>query len=89
MKKTILAYILSCIEEIPNDFDLGAQIRTLQDVLEQESDKDKSDVLIQMLFVYTVIYSNDFQLGYEIRKIYNELKYFFDGCTTDTHTDSN
>lgn len=89
MKKTILAYILSCIEEIPNDFDLGAQIRQLQDVLEKEADKDESDVLTQMLFVYTIIYTNDFQLGYEIRKIYNELKYFFDECKTDTHADSN
>lgn len=89
MRKTILAYILSCIEEIPNNFDLGAEIRSLQDVLERETDKDKSDVLIQMLFVYTIIYQNDYQLGSELRNIYNELKYFFDECKTDTHTDSN
>lgn len=89
MKKTILAYILSCIEEIKDNFDLGAEIRSLQDVLEKEADKNESDVLIQMLFVYTIIYSNDYQLGSEIRKIYNELKYFFDECKTDTHTDSN
>ena len=89
MKKTILAYILTCIEEIPNDFDLGTEIRQLQDVLYKEIEKDETDTLLNLLFVYTTIFSNDYQLGLETRNIYNELKYFFDECKTDTHTDSN
>ena len=89
MKKTILAYILTCIEEIPNDFELGTEIRQLQDVLYKEIEKDETDTLLNLLFVYTTIFSNDYQLGLETRNIYNELKYFFDECKTDTHTDSN
>lgn len=89
MKKTILAYILTCIEEIPNDFDLGTEIRQLQDVLYKEIEKDETDILINLLFVYTTIFPNDYQLGMEIRRIYDEIKYFFDEHKNDTHTDSN
>lgn len=88
MKKTILAYILSCIEEIPNDFDLGAEIRQLHETLLTESDKSE-DILINLLLAYTILYGNDYQLGSEVRKLYNEINYFFDECKTGTHTDSN
>lgn len=89
MKKTILAYILTCIEEIPNDFDLGTEIRTLQETLFKEIEKDPNDNLLNILFVYCAVFTNDYQLGMETRNIYNELKYFFDECKTDTHRDSN
>lgn len=89
MKKTILAYILNCVEELPNDFDLGSEIRQLQDTLLSEIEKDQSDVLMNLLFVYCVVFTNDYQLGLEVRNIYNEMKYYFDEYTNDTHTDSN
>lgn len=88
MKKTILAYILSCIEEIPNNFELGAEIRQFKEVLHQESDRS-DDILINILLSYTILYGNDYQLGSEIRKLYNEINYFFNECKTDTHTSSN
>lgn len=88
MKKQLLAYILSCIEEMPNDFDLGGEIRQLRDVLEKEVER-QDDVLLKILMSYTIIYTNDYQLGEEIRNLYPELTHFFNECTGSINTNSN
>lgn len=86
MKKTILAYILSCIEEIEDDKELGSLIRNLQDVIFKELQK-KEDSVLNVIFVYINIFNNQ-DLGFQTRDLYNEIKYFFDGCTTDTQPNS-
>jgi hypothetical protein len=83
MRKTIIAYILTCIEEIPNDFELGAEVRLLQDKIFEVIEK-KPDDLMNILFIYTQIFPNDQQLGLEVRNLYNEIKYFFNEYTPST-----
>ena len=83
MRKTIIAYILTCIEEIPNDFDLGAEIRLLEDKIFEVIEKNPDD-LMNILFIYTQIFPNDQQLGLEVRNLYNEIKYFFNEYTPST-----
>ncbi len=87
MKKTILAYILSCIEEIEDDNELGQQIRDLHQVMYNEIQKQDQPVL-NVIYIYIHIFNNQ-DLGFETRGLYNEIKYFFDECKTDTHTTSN
>lgn len=88
MRKTIIAYILSCIEEIPNDFELGSKVRSLQEVIFQEIQKE-SDDLLNILFIYTSIFPNDELLGMETRRLYNEINYFFNEYSTNSTGDSN
>jgi len=88
MKKTILAYILSCIEEMTNDFDLGGEVRQLRDVMVTEYLKNETPIL-EVLIFYITIFPNDYQLGHEVRGIYNEINYFFNEHKDDTHTNSN
>lgn len=88
MRKTILAYILNCIEEIEDNNRLGMEVRSLQDKIMDEIEK-KPDDLLNVLFLYTVVFELDYQLGLEIRNLYNEIKYFFDEYTTSTGANSN
>lgn len=88
MRKTLIAYILTCIEEIDDLEKLGQQVRELHEVLFQEIEKNPDD-LLNILFLYTIIFETDFQLGLEIKSLYNEIKYFFDEYTTDIRTNSN
>jgi hypothetical protein len=88
MRKTIIAYILSCIEEIEDLEELGSNIRGLEEVIEQELEKE-TDNLLNVLFFYIVLFDSDFQLGFEMKRIYNEIKYYFDEYTPSTSTDSN
>lgn len=88
MRKTIIAYILTCIEEIEDNEQLGAEIRSLHEAIFQEIEK-KPDDLLNVMFLYTIVFEHDFQLGIETRKIYNEIKYFFDEYKTDTERNSN
>lgn len=88
MRKTIIAYILTCIEEIEDNELLGIEVRTLQDKIFDEIEKNP-DNLLHVLFLYTVIFELDYQLGLETRNLYNEIKYFFNEYTTDTRTNSN
>jgi hypothetical protein len=87
MRKTIIAYILTCIEEITDDVELGLEILSLQDVIFTEIERNP-DHLLNILFVYTVIcedgYFTEEQLGLETRQLYNEIKYFFDEYTEST-----
>lgn len=88
MRKTIIAYILSCIEEIPNDFELGSKVRSLQEVIFQEIQKETDD-LLNILFIYISIFPNDEILGMETRRLYNEINYFFNEYSTNPTGDSN
>lgn len=88
MRKTILAYILSCIEEIEDNQKLGGEVRALNEKIFEELEK-KQDDLLSVLFLYTMIFESDFQLGLETRNLYNEIKYFFDEYQTDTTGNSN
>jgi hypothetical protein len=87
MRKTIIAYILTCIEEITDDVELGMEMMSLQDVIFLEIEK-KPDNLLSVLFFYTVLcedgYYDEEQLGLDTRQIYNEIKYFFDEYTEST-----
>jgi hypothetical protein len=87
MRKTILAYILNCIEEIEDDKELGAEIRSLHEVIFQEIEK-KSDDLLNVLFLYIMIFPTEEQLGLEVRALYNEINYFFNEYTTGIRTNS-
>jgi len=88
MRKTILAYVLYCIEEMPNDFDLGAEIRQLRDVMIEEYMK-KENPALEVLILYTANFTNDFQLGHEVRGIYNEINYYFNEHKDNTNRNSN
>ena len=88
MRKTILAYILFCIEEIPNDYDLGEEIRTLKDIMITEYLKKENPVL-EVLIFYLEAFPNNYQLGHEVRGIYNEINYYFNEHKDDTHPNSN
>lgn len=87
MRKTIIAYILACIEEIEDNKELGMEMMSLQDVIFTEIERNP-DHLLNILFVYTVIcedgYFTQEQLGLETRQLYNEIQYFFDEYTTST-----
>lgn len=87
MRKTILAYILSCIEEIEDNEQLGIEVRALHEKIYEEIEK-KPDDLLGVLLLYTLIFELDYQLGLETRNLYNEIKYFFDEYTTDIGTNS-
>lgn len=89
MRKTILAYILNCIEEIPNDFDLGTEIRQLAETMTREIEKDEEEIMLKIILLYIIVFPNDFQLGMEVRNLYNEIKYFFDEYKNDTNGNSN
>jgi hypothetical protein len=88
MRKTILAYILYCIEEMPNDFDLGGEIRQLRDTLITEYMREENP-LLEVLIFYITAFSNDYQLGHEVRGIYKEINYYFDEHKDNTHPNSN
>lgn len=91
MRKTILAYILNCIEEITDDKELGMEMMSLQDMIFAEIEKNPDD-LLSVLFFYTVLcedgYYDEEQLGLDTRQIYNEIQYFFDEYKTSTGTNS-
>ena len=87
MRKSIIAYILTCIEEIEDNEKLGVEVRSLQDKIFEEIEK-KPDDLLNVLFLYTVIFELDYQLGLETRNLYNEIKYFFNEYTTSTGANS-
>jgi hypothetical protein len=82
MRKTIIAYILSCIEEIEDNQELGMEVRLLHDKLFEEIER-KPDDLLNVLFLYTIVFEYDYQLGLEIRNLYKEIKYFFDEYQTN------
>lgn len=88
MRKTILAYILSCIEEIDDLDKLGEQIRSLEEVIEKELEKQKDD-LLTLIFFYILLFDSNIMLGLETKKIYNEINYFFNEYQTDIRTNSN
>ena len=87
MRKTIIAYILTCIEEILDDKELGLEMLSLQDVIFAEIERNP-DNLLSILFFYTVLceegYYDEEQLGLDTRQLYNEIKYFFDEYTEST-----
>ena len=82
MRKTIIAYILTCIEEIEDLEELGAKIRGMEMVIETELDHQTDD-LLNVLFLYILLFDSDIQLGHEIKKLYKEIKYFFDEYSTN------
>lgn len=82
MRKTIIAYILSCIEEIEDNQTLGMEVRLLHDKIFEEIEKNPDD-LLNVLFLYTIVFEHDYQLGLEIRHLYKEIKYFFDEYQTN------
>lgn len=82
MRKTIIAYILSCIEEIEDNQRLGMEVRLLHDKIFEEIEKNPDD-LLNVLFLYTIVFEYDYQLGLEIRSLYKEIKYFFDEYQTN------
>ena len=87
MRKTIIAYLLTCIEELTDDKELGLEILSLEDVIFAELEKN-SDPLLNILFIYIIItehgYFDEERLGFETRNLYNEIKYFFDEYTPST-----
>ena len=82
MRKTIIAYILTCIEEIEDLEELGTKVRALELVIEEELNK-KTDDLLNVLFLYILLFENDIHLGYQVKKLYKEIKYFFDEYSTN------
>jgi len=82
MRKTIIAYILTCIEEIEDLEELGLKIREMEEVIEKELDRQKDD-LLHVLFFYILLFDSNLILGLETKKIYNEIKYFFDEYQTN------
>lgn len=82
MRKTIIAYILTCIEEIEDLEELGAKIRGMEMVIEKQLESETDD-LLNVLFLYILLFDSDIILGLETKKIYNEIKYFFDEYQTN------
>jgi hypothetical protein len=82
MRKTIIAYILTCIEEIEDLDELGLKIREMEEVIEKELDRQKDD-LLNVLFLYILLFDSNIILGLETKKIYKEIKYFFDEYQTN------
>jgi hypothetical protein len=82
MRKTIIAHILNCIEEIEDIEELGLKIREMEEVIEKELDRQKDD-LLTILFFYILLFDSNIILGLETKKIYNEIKYFFDEYQTN------
>jgi hypothetical protein len=81
MRKTIIAYILTLIEEIEDLEELGAKIRGMEMIIETELDHQTDD-LLNVLFLYILLFDSDIILGLETKKIYKEIKYFFDEYST-------
>jgi hypothetical protein len=82
MRKTIIAYILTCIEEIEDLHELGLKIREMEEVIEKELDRQTDD-LLNVLFLYILLFDVNIQLGHETKKLYKEIKYFFDEYQTN------
>lgn len=82
MRKTIIAYILTCIEEIEDIEELGSKVRGLELAIEEELER-KTDDLLNVMFLYILLFDSDIQLGHEIKKLYKEIKYFFDEYSTN------
>ena len=82
MRKTIIAYILTCIEEIEDLHELGLKIREMEEVIEKELDRETDD-LLNVLFLYILLFDVNIQLGHETKKLYKEIKYFFDEYQTN------
>jgi hypothetical protein len=82
MRKTIIAYILTCIEEIEDLHELGLKIREMEEVIEKELDRQTDD-LLNVLFLYILLFDINIQLGHETKKLYKEIKYFFDEYQTN------
>jgi hypothetical protein len=82
MRKTIIAYILTCIEEIEDLDELGLKIREMEEVIEKELDRQTDD-LLNVLFLYILLFDSNIILGLETKKIYKEIKYFFDEYQTN------
>jgi hypothetical protein len=82
MRKTIIAYILTCIEELEDLEELGIKIREMELVIEKELDHQTDD-LLNVLFLYILLFDSNLQLGHETKKIYKEIKYFFDEYQTN------
>jgi hypothetical protein len=82
MRKTIIAYILTCIEEIEDLDELGFKIREMEEVIEKELDRQTDD-LLNVLFLYILLFDMNIQLGLETKKLYKEIKYFFDEYQTN------
>ena len=81
MRRTIIAYILNCIEEIEDLSELGNKLRDLEEAIEKELDS-KEDELLSVLFLYILLYENDIKLGHEVKSLYNEIKYLYEYTTS-------
>ena len=81
MRRTIIAYILNCIEEIEDLSELGNKLRDLEEVIQKELDS-KKDELLSVLFLYILLYENDIKLGHEVKNLYNEIKYLYEYTTS-------
>lgn len=88
MNKTIIAYILSCIEEFSNDRELGETLRPLQQTMFQQC-VQTDDEIIQILYHYMCQFPNDEELGFFVRRIYTPLNLYFEDDSTNTCTDCN
>jgi len=82
MRKTIIAYILTCIEEIDDLEELGAKIREMEEVIEKELDR-QADFLMNLLFVYILLFDSNIKLGLETKKIYKDINHFFNEYQTN------
>jgi hypothetical protein len=82
MRKTIIAYILTCIEEIDDLEELGAKIREMEHVIEQELDR-QADFLMNLLFIYILLFDSNIILGLETKKIYKDINRFFNEYQTN------
>jgi hypothetical protein len=82
MRKTIIAYILTCIEEIDDLEELGAKIREMEEVIEKELDR-QADFLMNLLFIYILLFDSNIILGLETKKIYKDINRFFNEYQTN------
>lgn len=81
MKKTILAYILSCIEEL-NDEELSIKILELSDVITEELNKEQDEVL-EYILILIYNYNGSF-LSTKIKRLYNPIKLYIEDDKTNS-----
>ena len=81
MKKTILAYILYCIEEL-DDEELSIKIIELADVIIAEADKDYDEILEYILIL---IYNHKgIILANKIKKLYSPIQLYIEDDKKDS-----
>lgn len=81
MKKTILSYLLACIEEL-NDEELAIKVLELADVIIAEADKDYDEVLEYILIL---IYNyKGKELATKIKRLYSPIQLYIEDDKTNS-----